>query len=335
MKRCRLWVLITLALTSTSPAWAQAQKDGSSAYNAQPRHLIVPLTSKGLAGIVSGDPSKPGAQYVIRMYNDANFIVLPHWHPQDENITVVKGSWYLGSGDVFDRNSLRELNVGDYALVPKEMPHFAWSKTDTIIQIHGIGPFRQINTDAQQSLTGWTLDPQQGPVRDPRAAAYFKYKLNDRVRSARGEGVITYGQHSEKNKITQYTVQMDNGGRFFEAEDQLVSLPRKSSANSGPLTGAWEGVMRGFPQGDFPVILALQQENDKITGVLAFFFGGVAFKSSTLKSNVLELYVDSPIANFALKAEYKAGQISGQWSTDEGSKGTWEVKKSVEAASNQ
>lgn len=70
---------------------ALAQQSKSSGENAQPHHLVVPLTSKGLSGIVSGDPTKPGAQYVIRMYNDAGFIVLPHWHPEDENITVVKG----------------------------------------------------------------------------------------------------------------------------------------------------------------------------------------------------------------------------------------------------
>jgi hypothetical protein len=59
-------------------------------------HIVVPITTKSLAGVVSGDPSKPGAQFVIRMYNDANFIVLPHWHPEDEHVTVVKGHLVFG-----------------------------------------------------------------------------------------------------------------------------------------------------------------------------------------------------------------------------------------------
>jgi hypothetical protein len=32
-------------------------------------------------------------------------------------------------------------------------------------------------------------------------------------------------------------------------------------------------------------------------------------------------------------ADYKAAGISGQWSTDDGSKGTWEGKKVIEVAS--
>jgi len=79
-----------LVLCLTLPAVAQQSK--SSGEIAQPHHLVVPLTSKGLWGVVSGDPTKPGAQFVIRMYNDAGFIVLPHWHPEDEHITVVKGT---------------------------------------------------------------------------------------------------------------------------------------------------------------------------------------------------------------------------------------------------
>jgi len=138
------------------------------------------------------------------MYNDANFIVLPHWHPEDEHITVVKGTLGLGSGDTFDQSSLREMNVGDYALVPKHMAHCIWSKTATIILIHGIGPFEQVNTDAQQSLSGWTIDPEKSLIRDSNSGSYFKFKLNEHVRSDRGEGIITYGQHSEKNKVTQY-----------------------------------------------------------------------------------------------------------------------------------
>jgi hypothetical protein len=47
------------------------------------------------------------------------------------------------------------------------------------------------------------------------------------------------------------------------------------------------------------------------------------------------MHMDTPLANFVLRGKYKAGEISGQWSTNEGSKGTWEVKKSIEAANNQ
>jgi hypothetical protein len=328
MQKYKAWLVVVAVLSPVFPTFAQTAS--KPVETARPQHTIVPLSPMSLDGRVSGDPSKPGAEFVIRLYNDANFIVLPHWHPQDEHITVVKGTWYVGAGDTFDRSALRELNVGDYALMPKEMPHFAWSKTDTIVQIHGIGPFQQINTDAQQSLSGWTIDPQKGLVRDPRSASYFKFKLNDRVKSDRGEGVIAYGQHSEKNRITQYAVQKDDGTRFFETEEQLVVVPsRENSLKPGPLTGIWEGTMHGLPQGDFPITISFQQKNEKITGVLAFFFGGAALKSSVLQDNALELHMDTPLGNFVFNAEYRAAEISGQWSTDNGWKGSWEAKKMV------
>ena len=323
----RQWGLAALLIASA----AQAQQGKSLGEKTQSHHIVVPLTSKGLSGIVSGDASKPGEQFVIRIYNDANFIVLPHWHPMDEHITVVKGTWYLGTGDTFDPHAMRQLNVGDYAMLPKQMPHFAWSKTDTIILVHGIGPFQQTNTDAQQSLSGWTVDPQKGIVREPRSASYFKFKLNDHVRSDRGNGVIAYGQHSEKNKVTQYLVQKAGGTRFCETEDHLsliLATPRRS--DSGPLTGTWEGTMRGIPQGDLPFTIVFEQNGEHVSGVISFFFSGGAFQSSTFRRNRLELHVDSPLADFVFNAEYRAGAISGQWSTDERSKGTWEARKITE-----
>jgi quercetin dioxygenase-like cupin family protein len=326
MRPCLAFPALALCFTSV---FAQ-QRDKSSGEITQPHHLVVPLTSKGLSGIVSGDPTKAGAQYVIRMYNDAGFIVLPHWHPEDEKITVVKGKWYFGSGETYDSHNMRELNVGDYALVPKQMAHFAWSKTDTIILIHGIGPFEQTNTDAQQSLSGWTLDPQKGLFRDPQSASYFKFKLNDRVRSEHGDGVIAYGQHSERNKVTQYTVQKEDGSRFFETEDHLGALPQHQSSDFGALTGMWEGVIHGVPQGDLPFTVIFQQDHENVSGVFAFFFGGAAFHSATLRNNELDLHMDTPLANFQFNAKYEADAISGQWSTDEGSKGTWEGKRSSE-----
>jgi hypothetical protein len=47
-------------------------------------------------------------------------------------------------GDVFDARKLTPLPAGSYALLPREMHHFAQSRTPTIVQVHGTGPF-QVN----------------------------------------------------------------------------------------------------------------------------------------------------------------------------------------------
>jgi hypothetical protein len=136
-------------------------------------HVIVPLKSFPLdqgGETISGDPNKPGAPFVIRIRNDDGQIVMPHWHPEDEHIVVVKGTWYLGAGDKFDRDALREMKIGDYGLVPKKMMHFAWSKGETVIQVHGIGPFQILPgaddewlrlTDSGVTEQRWQLQPKK------------------------------------------------------------------------------------------------------------------------------------------------------------------------------
>ena len=65
-----------------------------------------------------------------------------HWHPTDENVTVLKGTFQVGMGEKFDETRLETMNVGNFINMPKEMRHFALSKTDSIVQVHGVGPFK-------------------------------------------------------------------------------------------------------------------------------------------------------------------------------------------------
>src|SRR5258708_40368744 len=132
-----LFILVVLAAVSV---WSQqinvAQQAGEG--------HVVPLKvfpPDQRFETVSGDPAKSGAPFVIRIHAEAGFIIMPHTHPEDENIVVVKGSWALGMGDRFSGQALEPMEVGTFGRSPKKMAHFALSKTDTIIQVHGIGPF--------------------------------------------------------------------------------------------------------------------------------------------------------------------------------------------------
>jgi quercetin dioxygenase-like cupin family protein len=96
---------------------------------------------KSQVAVVSGDPSKAGSPFVIRIKTPDGERVPPHWHPQDENITVLQGTFFLGTGEKFDQASGHELKVGSFARMPKNTWHFAWTKGETIVQVHGVGPF--------------------------------------------------------------------------------------------------------------------------------------------------------------------------------------------------
>jgi len=214
--------------------------------------------------------------------------------------------------------------------MPKGMRHFGWSKTEAIIQVHGIGPFQIIPADTEEHLSGWRNTPQNGWLRDPMTASFFKFKITERVKSKRGEGMIVGGMHSEKSQITQYFVQMDNGDAFCESEKDLTIVPKEKLA--GPLNGKWEVRTHGAPWCE-DCNLYFQQTNSGLTGVYSLSWYGVAFKSSTFKDNVLEIRLETLIGNFALRGKYNEGTLSGDWSTDTGVSGKWEATKTKETLS--
>lgn len=92
------------------------------------------------SALVEGDPTKAGP-FTMRLKLPANYKVPPHWHPGVEHVTVLSGSFYMGLGDVFDESKARKLPVGGFALMAIGTRHFAFTKEEATIQLHGIGPW--------------------------------------------------------------------------------------------------------------------------------------------------------------------------------------------------
>jgi quercetin dioxygenase-like cupin family protein len=90
--------------------------------------------------VIAGDPSKPQA-YALRLQLPAGYKVAPHWHPTDENVTVLSGTIALGMGDTFDQAALKDLPTGGYAVVPAQSHHYVAAKTAVVLQVNGMGPF--------------------------------------------------------------------------------------------------------------------------------------------------------------------------------------------------
>jgi quercetin dioxygenase-like cupin family protein len=89
---------------------------------------------------VSGDPDKAGSPFVIRFRYKGKARIPPHWHPVDEHLTVLSGTFRIGMGESGDESATTVLTAGAYAFVPAKMAHHAWAE-DAAIQVHGIGPF--------------------------------------------------------------------------------------------------------------------------------------------------------------------------------------------------
>jgi len=100
-----------------------------------------PVFEKGASfTVLSGDPGKAGL-FAVRLRMPAGYKIAPHWHPTDEHVTVISGTFALGMGEKFDKATMKDLPAGGYALLPAEMRHFALAKTETTVQVNGMGPF--------------------------------------------------------------------------------------------------------------------------------------------------------------------------------------------------
>jgi hypothetical protein len=193
---------------------------------------VVPLNripSEQWIEKVSGDMDKPGLPFVIRIHHDAGYVVLPHTHPEDENITVLKGSWALGMGRRVKMSELEPMELGAFGFVPKEMAHFGYAKVETILQVHGIGPFINVPIDPVYELTNKGVLSKLSLVRPgvPTSSSppdCFTLKIGAHVRGARGEGIVVGALCSPANQFTQYWIRQPNSERFWATLQELKPL---------------------------------------------------------------------------------------------------------------
>jgi quercetin dioxygenase-like cupin family protein len=103
--------------------------------------------------VLVGDPSVPDELYVFRAKLPDGYSVPPHWHPMDENVTVIQGAFRLGFGERVNKSAMRELPAGSYVTLPKEMPHYNRAEGETILQFHGIGPYDIVYVNPDDDLS--------------------------------------------------------------------------------------------------------------------------------------------------------------------------------------
>jgi quercetin dioxygenase-like cupin family protein len=172
---------------------------------------LVPRTAMSSdVEVLSGQPDSSGKPFVIRIRELPGTIVPPHTHPVDEHITIVQGTWFFGTGKRFDSTALRKLPAGSYAFAPAGTAMFAYAPELTIVQVHGIGPFRIHWLDGSQVLD------------EPGGAAAFRFRRGEDVTTPHGQATIQQGYRS--GSIIQYEVVTRAGGRYMVSEHAIRRL---------------------------------------------------------------------------------------------------------------
>ena len=139
-KLAALGMLTALASIGSGACWAQA-----------PLHMMVTpeelnwtevgsLPAGAKVAVIEG-PLTEAVPFTFRLKLPANYKIPAHWHPAIEHVTVISGTFHMGVGDKLDTSKTMPLTAGSVAIMQVKTPHFAWTKDETIIQIHGMGPW--------------------------------------------------------------------------------------------------------------------------------------------------------------------------------------------------
>ncbi|GGL75238.1 hypothetical protein GCM10010840_11690 [Deinococcus aerolatus] len=135
--------LLSLGLAATAPVNADALKWGDAPPFLPPGAQLA---------VLDGDPSK-AVRITLRLKMPAGYQILAHWHPTQEDVTVLSGSVYVGMGDVLAKTGGTLLKPGGFVALGARMNHYAWTDEATELQIHMDGPFEITYVDA-------ALDPR-------------------------------------------------------------------------------------------------------------------------------------------------------------------------------
>src|SRR5216684_8739566 len=90
--------------------------------------------------ILEGDPTKPGS-YTMRLKMPDGYKIPPHHHLRREHVTVISGAFKVGMGDSFEAAKMNEFAPGSFAYLEPTVHHYAMAKGETVIQLHGAGPW--------------------------------------------------------------------------------------------------------------------------------------------------------------------------------------------------
>jgi quercetin dioxygenase-like cupin family protein len=188
-------------------AAAGAVAGAESAATRTPRFVPLPATMSADVELLSGHPDSAGRPFAMRIHELAGTVVPAHRHPVDEHLTVLRGTIRFGTGERFDSTALRTLAPGSYAFLPAGTTMFAIMDEESVVQVHGIGPFHI------HWLDGLAVLGQPGD------SAHFRFRAGDSVEGRGGPGRIAEGYAS--GALVQYVVIRADSSRYMATETDL------------------------------------------------------------------------------------------------------------------
>ena len=137
----RFAIAVALSVLSTA---AFAQHSGGVHKMVMPSDLKwanVPSLPPGAQISVIEGPMNEAVPFTIRLKFPKDYVIPAHSHPAIERVTVLSGTFHMGTGDKFDKTKTHALTAGAIGIMQPGTNHFAWTDAETIVQLNGNGPW--------------------------------------------------------------------------------------------------------------------------------------------------------------------------------------------------
>ena len=139
--KLRHYAAVAILAFSAPSSWAQNPADHMMVTPADLKWADVPSVPPGAKVTVLEGPLNEAVPITFRLKFPADYKLPAHWHPGIEHVTVISGTFNMGAGDKLDPSKTMPLSAGSFAIMQPKTNHFAWTKEETIVQVHGVGPW--------------------------------------------------------------------------------------------------------------------------------------------------------------------------------------------------
>ena len=139
--KSRAWFAVLMLAMAGSLTASDAQINPAAVAYKLPSqiHWVEGMNGASTA-LLQGDPAKAGL-YVVLVKWSPGHMSRPHSHPNDRFITVISGTWWVGTGNKFDPESTVAMPAGSFVTHFGKQVHYDGAKdVEAVLEIVGEGP---------------------------------------------------------------------------------------------------------------------------------------------------------------------------------------------------
>ena len=139
MKRPVIAIFVATIAALMIPGRA-AQPDPKAVVYTLPDKIEWKTSDNSDTANIQGDPSKPGLYIQLTKWHPGH-MSRPHSHSTERYITVLSGTWWIGTGTTYDPASTYPVPAGTYVVDRADGIHYDGAKdTECVLEIVGMGP---------------------------------------------------------------------------------------------------------------------------------------------------------------------------------------------------